>query len=159
CLRLPSGNTFIATYTEVLEVDRAGKTIYSHNRPGSIYCAQKLRSGNILTLDSMGNIFELTTDGKEVRRVAAGDTSNWGGVEIQPNGNFIVARCSKHEVVEIDATGKETGFKIGPDKIQWPTWAGRLPNGRTLVACAHSGIVAEFDRSGNQVWRMDLKNR
>src|SRR5262249_25440310 len=111
-----------------------------------------------LTLDAGGNIFELTTDNKEVRRIPAGDTSNWGGVEIQPNGNFVVARCSQHEVVEIDPTGKGL-WKIGPEKIQWPTWAGGQPNGNTLVACAHSGIIAEFDRSGKEVWRMDLKGR
>jgi hypothetical protein len=158
CVRLPNGNTFIATYTEVLEVDRKGETVYSHQRPGSIYCAQKLRNGNILTLDNQGNIFELTTEGKEVRKVAAGDTSNWGGVEIQPNGNFVVARCGQHEVVEIDPTGKVV-WRLGPDKIQWPTWAGRTSNGHTLVACAHSGIIAEFDRGGKELWRMDLQGR
>jgi hypothetical protein len=157
CRRLPSGNTFIATYHEVLEIDRQGTPVYSLARPGaSIYCAQKLRTGNILTLDSGGQLIELTTEGKEVRRVAAGDTSNWGGFEILPNGHFVVARCGLHQVVEIDAAGKETGFKVN---IEWPTWAGRLSNGRTLVACAHSGQVAEFDRAGNRVWEMKLDGR
>jgi hypothetical protein len=157
CRRLPNGNTFIATYHEVLEVDREGKTVYALPRPGaSIYCAQKLRTGNILTLDSAGQLIELTTEGKEVRRVAAGDTSNWGGFEILPNGHFVVARCGLHQVVEIDAAGKETGFKV---TIEWPTWAGRLSNGRTLVACAHSGQVVEFDRAGNRVWELKMDGR
>ncbi len=156
CLRLPNGNTFIATYHEVLEVTREGKPVYALPRPGqSIYCAQKLRNGNILTLDGGGQIIELTTEGKEVRRVAVGDTSNWGGFELLPNGHFVVARCGKHEVVEIDAAGKEV-WKVS---IEWPTWAGRLSNGRTLVACAHSGQVVEFDRAGNRVWEMKLDNR
>ncbi len=156
CLRLPSGNTFIATYHEVLEVTRDGKLVFSLPRPGqSIYCAQKLQNGNILTLDAGGQIIELTTEGKEVRRVAAGDTSNWGGFEILPNGHFIVARCGLHQVVEIDAAGKQ----VWEAKIEWPTWAGRLSNGRTLVACAHTGLVAEFDRAGNKVWEMKLTGR
>ena len=158
CLRLPNGNTFIATYHEVLEVNREGKSIYALPRPGqSIYCAQKLRNGNILTVDGGGQIIELTTEGKEVRRIPAGDSSNWGGVEILPNGHFLVARCGQHQVVEIDATGKEV-WKV-EDKIEWPTWAGRLSNGRTLVACAHSGVVAEFDRAGKKVWEMKLEGR
>jgi hypothetical protein len=158
CLRLPNGNTFIATYHEVLEVNREGKTVYSLARPGqSIYCAQKLRTGNILTLDAGGQLIELTTEGKEVRRVAAGDTSNWGGFEILPNGHFVVARCGLHQVVEIDAAGKELGVK--KIETQWPTWAGRLTNGRTVVACAHAGLVAEFDREGQMVWSMKLEGR
>ena len=156
CLRLPNGNTFIATYHEVLEVNHDGKTIYALPRPGqSIYCAQKLRNGNILTLDGGGQIIELTTAGKEVRRVPAGDTSNWGGVELLQNGHFVVARCGQHQVVEIDAAGKEV-WKVS---IEWPTWAGRLSNGRTVVASAHAGLVAEFDRSGKEVWRMKLDGR
>jgi HEAT repeat protein len=156
CLRLPNGNTFIATYHEVLEVDRAGKQVYAHQRPGqSIYCALKLRNGNIMTVDAGGQLIELTTEGKEVRRVAAGDTSNWGGFEILPNGHFVVARCGQHQVVEIDPTGKQ----VWEVKIEWPTWAGRLSNGRTLVACAHSGQVVEFDRAGNRVWEMKLGGR
>ena len=156
CLRLPNGNTFIATYHELLEVKRDGQVIYSLPRPGqSIYCAEKLRNGNILTLDGGGQIIELTTAGKEVRRVPAGDTSNWGGVELLPNGHFVVARCGQHQVVEIDAAGKEV-WKVS---VQWPTWAGRLSNGRTLVACAHEGIVAEYDRAGKKVWEMKMNNR
>ena len=157
CRRLPNGNTFIATYHEVLEVDHEGKPIYTLARPGaSIYCAEKLRNGNVMTLDGGGQLIELTTEGKEVRRVPAGDTSNWGGFEILPNGHFVVARCGIHQVVEIDATGKETGFKA---TIEWPTWAGRLSNGHTLVACAHSGQVVEFDRAGKRVWEMKLDGR
>jgi hypothetical protein len=66
-----------------------------------------------------------------------------------------VARCGQHQVVEIAADGQEV-WKVS---IEWPTWAGRLPNGRTLVACAHSGQVAEFAADGKQLWRLPLNGR
>ncbi len=36
CQRLPNGNTFIATETELLEVDRAGKTVWSQPARGKV---------------------------------------------------------------------------------------------------------------------------
>src|SRR5262249_55736126 len=43
CQRLPNGNTFIATYTQLSEVTRDHKEVYSINRAqdGQIYSAQK----------------------------------------------------------------------------------------------------------------------
>jgi len=98
---------------------------------------------------------ELNREGKEVRTISAGDTSNWGSVEALPNGNFLVCRCSRHEVVEIDVTGKV----VWRCEAQWPTWACKRPNGRVMVACAHSGQVLEFDRSGKEVWKQKLSGR
>jgi hypothetical protein len=52
CQRLPNGNTFIATYTTLLELDRGGKEVYSiPSKDGSIYCARKLPDGSILCID------------------------------------------------------------------------------------------------------------
>src|SRR5262249_31807925 len=47
--RLPNGNTFIATRYELLEVNRDGKQVFSHARPGEdlIMKAQKLANGDI----------------------------------------------------------------------------------------------------------------
>jgi hypothetical protein len=156
CQRLPNGNTFIATRSELLEVTPEGKTVYSYPaKGGAIHFGQKLRNGHILYVHTGNQIVELDTTGKEVRTIAAGNTSNWGSVELLPNGHFLVARCSVHQVVEIDATGKE----LWTCSAQWPTWAGRRPNGRTLVACANSGVVLEFDRDGKELWKQSLTGR
>src|SRR5258708_39406600 len=51
CQRLPNGNTFIATYTNLMEVTRSGQELYSHTVDpaiGPVYSAQKLRNGHIL---------------------------------------------------------------------------------------------------------------
>lgn len=154
--RLANGNVFIATYTELLEVTPEGKTVSSIRKPDSkIYCARKLRNGNILYVISGGLVIELDAEGKELRSIPAGDTSNWGSVEPLPNGHFLVCRCSRHEVVEIDAAGKEV-WRCG---AEWPTWAYQNRNGRVLVACAHSGQLIEFDRDGKEVWKQKLTGR
>jgi hypothetical protein len=156
CQRLTNGNTFIATYHELLEVSADSRKIWSIPRAGpNIYSGEKLPGGSLLTVDRTGTITELDTTGKVLRTVAAGDTSNWGSVERLRNGHFLVARCGRHQVVELDDEGKEL-WKVD---IQWPTWACRLPNGRTLVACANSGQVAEFDREGKKVWEQALPGR
>ena len=155
--RLANGNTFIATSSVLMEVRPDGKEVSKHTRSneGRIYCAQKLRNGNILYVTSTGQIVELDPTGKQLRTVAAGDTSNWGSVEALPNGHFLVCRCGLHQVVEIDATGKEV-WKCAQE---WPTWASRRANGRTLVASAHAGVVVEFDREGKAVWQHKLSGR
>lgn len=154
--RLANGNVFIATYHELLEVTPAGQTVYSYRKPDHrIYGAQKLRNGNILYVTATGLIIELDRQGREVRSVPAGDTSNWGSVELLANGHFLVCRCGKHEVVEIDSDGKQ----LWRCEVQWPTWASQRANGRVLVACAHSGQVVEFDRNGKEVWKQSLNNR
>jgi outer membrane protein assembly factor BamB len=156
CQRLSNGNVFIATYTELLEVAPDGKTAWSHKKPTvKIYCAQKLRNGHVLYVISGGLVIELDEEGKEIRSVPAGDTSNWGSVELLPNGHFLVCRCGRHEVVEIDAAGKE----VWRCQAEWPTWAYQRRNGRVLVACAHSGQVIEFDRDGKEVWKQKLTGR
>jgi HEAT repeats len=154
--RLPNGNIFIATYTELLEVNPEGKTLWSHLKPNlKIFCAQKLRNGHILFVTSSGLVIELDVEGKEVRSIPVGDTSNWGSVELLPNGHFLVCRCSKHEVVEVDAAGKE----VWRCSAEWPTWACQQRNGRVRVACAHSGQVIEFDRDSKEVWKQKLTGR
>jgi len=156
CRRLPNGNTFIATYTELREVAADGKVVLTLPLRGHrTYCAHKLKNGHFLYLTSTSRIIELDAAGTELRNIPAGDTSNWGSVELLPNGHFLVARCGVHQVVEIDATGKE----LWQVKVEWPTWASRRANGRILVACAHSGQVIEFDREGKEVWKQKLTGR
>jgi hypothetical protein len=157
CQRLANGNTFIATYTELLEVTRDKRMVYSIPVRGHrVYYASKLRNGHILYVHDQGEVIEIDpATGQRVRTVKAGDTSNWGSVELLPNGHFLVARCGQHQVVELDRDGRE----VWTCKVEWPTWAGRRGNGRTLVASAHGGCVYEFDRAGNAVWKYPLSNR
>src|SRR5206468_5169686 len=114
-----------ATYGELCEVSRDGKKVYSHKKPGSIYCAQKLRNDNILYATSGGAIVEMEPSGKQVHSLAVEGLSAWAGVELLPNGHFLVAQYSINRVAEVDPTGRV----YWEGKVQTPAWCTRLPNG------------------------------
>jgi outer membrane protein assembly factor BamB len=155
CQRLANGNTFIATYTSMLEVTRDGTEVYSHKHPNSIYCAQKLRNGHILFAHSSGHLIEIETNGKEVRRLAVSGLGSWAGVELLSNGHFLVAQYASNHVVELDAAGKV--FWEGT--VQTPAWCTRLRNGNTLVASTDAHCVVELDRAGKEVWKRETPGR
>jgi HEAT repeat protein len=147
CQRLANGNTFIATYTELTEVTREGKEVYTVQRPSGIFGAQKLPGGTILYIHRSGNIVEVKTDGQEIRSLYVGNIRGWGSVELLPNGRFLVALYNANAVKEIDANGKEY-FKCS---VTMPTFATRLSNGHTLTADSQNRKVVEFDELGKKV--------
>jgi hypothetical protein len=155
CQRLPNGNTFIATYSELLEVTRNGKKAYSYEKAGSVYCAVKLRNGNIVYAHSSAGIVELGPDGKEIRSIPVPGLSAWASVEPLPNGRYLVSQYSNNRVVEIDDAGRVQW----QCSVQTPAWATRLPNGNTLVASTEGHCVLEFDRAGKEVWKRETNGR
>jgi outer membrane protein assembly factor BamB len=156
CQRLANGNTFIATYTEVLEVTPGGKVLYSHaGKVGSVFCAEKLRNGNILLARGDGSIVEMDTRGKEVKSVRVGGLSSWAGVEVLPGGRYLVAQYQMNRVVEVDSRGTV----LWQYKIRTPAWATRLGNGHTLIASPDGRKVVEVDPKGKEVWAAPTKGR
>jgi hypothetical protein len=160
CQRLPGGNTFIATYQEVLEVKPDKTVLYSHKaRNGMIYHAEKMRDGRIVYITSGNTVFEIDTDGKELKTLntaAFGNTSGWASVEKQPSGNYLIALYSNNKVVEVDAAGKV----IWQCTAQNPGHATRLRNGNTLVANIEGKTVIEYDATGKtQVWTVKAPGR
>jgi outer membrane protein assembly factor BamB len=153
--RLPNGNTFIGTYSEVLEVTREGKKLYGYprNQGGSLYYARKLRNGHIVCVHSNGVLTELDAGGREVLALNVGGMSNWAGVEILPSGRFLVVKSGDGEVVEVDRTGKVM-WRVA---VNNPNSAVRLRNGHTLVASHNDNCVYEFDRSGKEVWKRKVE--
>jgi len=155
CQRLANGNTFIATYTELLEVSREGKTVFAITKPYGIYSAQKLASGHVLYIHSNGQIYEIETTGREVRNVAAGNTAGWASVELQPSGNFLVALYNANKVKEFDGSGKV----VFEANVGLATYATRLPNGHTLAADTQNRRVIEYNALGNEVWKHTTAGR
>jgi HEAT repeat protein len=150
CQRLPNGNTFIACYYNVMEVRRDKTEVYNINRGPNeyIYSGQKLRNGNILLMTSMNQVVEITTKGKEIRRVPVQNWGNWSSAEGLKNGRYLVALMSQNKVVELDAKGTERA-SINVTGVNTAT---RLPNGNTLVTCMNHRLVAEYDRHGKKKW-------
>jgi outer membrane protein assembly factor BamB len=153
CRRLPNGNTFIATFEELTEVDPKGTAVYSYKNPvrGDIYRARRLVNGHLLFVCAGDQLVELDARGKQVRAVKLPVTAgNWSGVEPLPGNRFLVAASQANKVIEIDAEGKVLWECASPD----PTTATRLPNGNTLVSCNDLNCVAEYDRAGKEVWKL-----
>jgi HEAT repeat protein len=154
--RLASGNTFVATRTGVLEIDRDGKEVWSY-RPsdGTLYAARKGRNGEVAIVTIAGTCVCLDADHKEagtftVPRVPAG-----GGIDVLPNGNVLIPDYIQGKVIEYDAKGKAAWEAA----LQRPASAVRLANGHTLVSCPLSRRVVELDRDGKEVWKCDLESR
>ena len=157
CQRLPSGNTFIATYHEVMEVTPTHQVVYLHNRgPGNyLFSAQKLPSGRILCMTAQGTIVELdAVTGRQMRMVNLMQ-GGWCGVESLAGGKFLVALMASGQVREVDASGKALAQWFFPGAFR----ATRLPSGHTLVTSMTTRKVAELDRSGKTVWEHVCEGR
>ncbi|MBI2809015.1 MAG: HEAT repeat domain-containing protein [Planctomycetes bacterium] len=157
CQRLPNGNTFIASYNMVMEV-RPNKTEVYRYTPGPqfyIFSAHKAKNGHIVAITAQGQIIEMDATGKQIRTVQTNTQGNWCSVEMQPNGNFLVASMNTGTVREIDRKGTEIWTKSFPGVFR----ATKLPNGNVLVASMNTREVAEMDRAGNIRWRITTNGR
>src|SRR5207248_8964539 len=99
----PNGNTFIATYNELLEVTRGGKVVLSVPCTQMVFSGQKLRDGHIVYVHSQGAVVELDARGREVRSVPVGNTGGWASADRLRNGRYLVAQYSANKVVEVDS--------------------------------------------------------
>jgi hypothetical protein len=155
CQRLPNGNTFIATYHQLLEVTRGGKEVYSHipdPAKGHIYSAQKLPNGHILCISSMGWLLELdSATGKACKTLRATGSSPYS-VEPLSGGRFLIANYNQNQVLEVDAAGKT----VWQCNVSGAYHATRLPTGNTLVSSHAGRKVLEINREGKAVWELPL---
>jgi hypothetical protein len=156
CQRLPNGNTFIATATEFIEVNRAGRVLSSIRlRELSVNNARKLPNGHVVCGTDFG-ILVVDAAGKEIQRITLPAIYGQKTVEPLPNGNYLVAEYNAHVVVEVDAAGKG----VWQCAVRFPTSARRLPNGNVLVSTDDGErvggfAVVEFDRQCNEVWKLN----
>jgi hypothetical protein len=161
--RLANGNTFIVTYSSVLEVTRGGKEVY-HYRPngtaGRIYGGCKMRNGRIVCVTLEGRVLELdSVNGKEIKSFASGLNGCYS-VQGLPGGRYLVASYNEGKVYELDAGGKVVWQHVFASAYH----AERLANGHTLIASHGQSRVIEVDRKGkiladhgtnnSSVWRV-----
>jgi HEAT repeat protein len=160
CSRQPNGNTFIATYSSVMEVTRDKKVVYNYARgmDGQIYSAQKARNGHIWYITSAGWVVELDSkDGKQLRKFNVGNPGAWCGIEWLPNGRLLVTLMVTGEVKEIDAaTGRTVYWKT---TVTGAHQTLRLPNGNTMIVCMNNKRLVEVDRAGKVLWDRPMEGR
>jgi HEAT repeat protein len=160
CQRLPNGNTFIACYNMVTEIRPDKSVVYTHTRlPNNaqfyIFGAHKTKNGHIVVINSQGNVVEMDANGNLINAIQVQTFNNWCSVEMQPNGNYLVATMNPGSVREIDRKGTEVWSKQFPGVFR----ATRLPNGNVLVAAMNTREVAEIDRAGTVRWTIRTQGR
>jgi hypothetical protein len=155
--RLPDGNTFIATRTQLVEVDKDGKEVSTYARPGGelFMRAAKLRNGDIACVTAGGMFIRLDRNHKELYAFPV-DIQTYGGrIEVLPNGHVLVPQYNGNKVVEQDPDGKIT-WEV---EFQTPIVATRLPNGNTLVTSYNQHRAVELDSKGREVWEYKTDTR
>jgi hypothetical protein len=159
--RLPNGNTFIATATQLIEVDKTGKEVWTKEPPrgGRIMKAQRLRNGDTAVITLVGGavsrFIQIDKDGKEVRDFAVEQRTSGGRVEILPSGNVLLCERDANRIVEVNQQGKP----VWQAKFDQPVAAVRLPNGNTLVTSMSQTRAVELDRQGKEVWEYRAETR
>jgi hypothetical protein len=154
--RLPNGNTFIATQTHLLEVDKNGKEVFSYTRPdgAEFMRATKLRNGDIACILNLGTqrFMRLTPTERGVKEGKSWGVqvrTSGGRLEVLPNGHVLVPEMDNNRVVEYDADGQSV-WEVTVDQ---PIAAARLPNGNTLITLMRQKSAVEVDRAGKEVWQ------
>jgi outer membrane protein assembly factor BamB len=162
--RLLNGNTFIATQTNLVELNRAGAVLWEYTPPGGegIMKAQKLRTGEVALVTQMGSarFVLLGRDRKTEKRGFAVNLFTSGGrIDVLPNGNVLVPENGNNRVVELEPTpsGSRAVWEV---TVESPVAAVRLPNGNTMVTSMNASRGAsELDRSGKEVWSYKADTR
>ena len=95
CQRLPNGNTFVATYNELVEVDRDKTVVFSAKVPTMmVYCARKLRNGHYIYVSSGDHLVELDSGGEASYSPSNSTTPGAGRVSNRlPTATFS-SRCT-----------------------------------------------------------------
>lgn len=160
CQRLPNGNTFIATDTELIEYDRADKEVFhiTKNTGERVMKALKLANGEIACLMSDARVVRIDATGKELHgfTVALATRLYGGRIHMLANGRVLIPHNNENKVVEYDQNGKH----VWEVSVEQPVAATRLPNGNTLVTTMlpQRGAV-EFDPQGHEVWTYSSTTR
>jgi HEAT repeat protein/outer membrane protein assembly factor BamB len=149
--RLANGNTFIATDSYVVEVDRTGKELYTLRNAPMVHASYRMRNGPIVFLQPGNQCVLMDTTGKTLSSF----NSNHGhtqmaGLDVLPNGHILVTQMHQGKVVEFDSTGKSVVEVNAPGART----ATGLPNGHILVTSQQNQRVFEVDRTGKVVWEV-----
>jgi HEAT repeat protein len=148
--RLANGHTFIATMNQILEVDRAGKELYSFTVGGILTAAYRARDGCIVCLARNGSrCLIMDTNGKILKEFPSNRDGTWtSGIDLLANGHILITQPNRQKVTEYDRNGK----LIVEVNAPMATTATGLPNGHFLIASSNLHRAYEVDRKGKVVW-------
>jgi hypothetical protein len=151
--RLPNGNTFIASRSELVEIKPNGEEKSSFDRPNgeAVMKAKKLPNGDIALITQLGTTrFVLLNDkGHEIRGYNVDLRYSGGRIDVLPNGNLLLPEAGNNRVTELD----KGGAVVWQVSAEQPIAAVRLSNGHTLITSMSEHRAVEVDREGKEVWQ------
>ncbi len=138
--RLANGNTLVAHTSgrRLVELDGAGKIVWSRRVARSPYSARRLPSGNTLVASwsNPGKVVELTRGGKVAW--ATEDLMMPASAVKLPNGNVLIAEYRAQRVIEVDRKGQMVWQR---ECVGRPLCALRLPDGSTVISETVEGVI------------------
>jgi hypothetical protein len=150
CKRLANGNTWIVTYSQIMEVTPKNEVLYTlASKHGWISHAARLRNGNIGYMTYAGSLVEIDPKGTEVRVIKI-EPGRMGLIKFEqlPNGNFLVPQQTSGKIQELDGKGNVV-WSFDMANVSSAT---RLPNGNLLLSSYGGRKVVEVNRAGKVVW-------
>jgi hypothetical protein len=157
--RLPNGNTFVATRSEVIELDPKGNPVWNYARPGGeqIMRARRLPGGDTLLITTLGvsRFVRIDRFGREKNSFGVEVFTSGGRIDLTPAGNVLIPELNNQRVVERDMSGTI----IREIKVDQPITAFALPGGNVLVTSMTQKRAFEVDRTGKEVWEYKRETR
>jgi len=161
---LPNGNVLFSDRNSATEVTREKQIAWQYKaadepKGQEIHAVQPLPDGNRLVAQNghPARIMEIAPDGKVVKEIRI-ETSiknphaHFRQVRKTLDGTYIGGLVGEPEVKEYDGDGKVIRTFAVP---RHGFGAVRLPDGNTLIPCGDGHALIEFDKDGNEVWRLD----
>jgi hypothetical protein len=155
--RLANGNTMVVMQQMVAEYDPKGTQQFVYQRfNDTIFRAKKVRTGEILMISGNGILTRYDPkEKKEIKSFFVGHPNNlFGGFDVLPSGNVVVAQQNNNQVVEFDPNGKEKNRW----QVQQPNSVTVLPNGHLLVNSNNTRRIVELNRTGGEVWNHQIND-
>jgi HEAT repeat protein len=151
--RLPSGNLFVATRNQFVELSPQGKDVrtIAVRNTFDIMGAHRHRDGRITMVSSNGQLLRLDSSGRQTGSFYVGASAPNPGlkVHILENGNVVVPNYVQNRVVEYDSTGKV----VWQTSVVRPNAVHRAPNGSTIIGSRLRNQIHEVDRAGRSTTR------
>jgi hypothetical protein len=124
--RLRNGNTFIACFNQLIEVNRAGQEVLRIAGQG-IRAARKLSDGRIVTYE-LGQLIQRDPKGNLLKSVRL-DAGGGGCNEILDNGHALICSPGFGNLIEFNPDGQV----VQQFNVSGAAHGYRLPNGHTLL--------------------------
>jgi hypothetical protein len=160
--RLPNGNTFVATRTELVEMDPAGKRVFTFSPPGHdlFMRACKLPGGDVAFVsmsEQLANcrFHRIDAGGKTLTSFPVNVSTFGGRIQVLPDGRVLIPEMAYNRVSEYDSQGRV----VWSLRVRQPVVAVRLPGGNTLVTTFQERRAIEFDKAGQEVAEFKADSR